>query len=113
MGWASIRRLPLRRGVVYLVKDTRGGLDHVQQKTVDLSAIEIFVLDEADRMFDMGFIRDIRKIIALLPENRQNLLFSATFSPEIRELAAGLLHQPVSVDVAPRNTAAETIGARR
>jgi ATP-dependent RNA helicase RhlE len=60
-------------------------------------------------MLDMGFIRDIRKIIALLPKQRQNLMFSATFSPEIRELAGGLLHQPVSVDVAPRNTAAETV----
>ena len=99
----------LRRGVDILVATPGRLLDHVQQKTVDLSAIEIFVLDEADRMLDMGFIRDIRKIIALLPKNRQNLLFSATFSLEIRELAAGLLHQPVSVDVAPRNTAAETV----
>jgi ATP-dependent RNA helicase RhlE len=63
-------------------------------------------------MLDMGFIRDIRKIIALLPKQRQNLMFSATFSPDIRELAAGLLHQPVSVDVAPRNTAAETVTQR-
>ncbi|WP_341744299.1 DEAD/DEAH box helicase [Azonexus hydrophilus] len=99
----------LRRGVDILVATPGRLLDHVQQKTVDLSAIEIFVLDEADRMLDMGFIRDIRKIIALLPKQRQNLLFSATFSPEIRELAAGLLNQPVSVDVAPRNTAAETV----
>jgi len=99
----------LRRGVDILVATPGRLLDHVQQRTVDLSAIEIFVLDEADRMLDMGFIRDIRKIIALLPKQRQNLLFSATFSPEIRELAAGLLNQPVSVDVAPRNTAAETV----
>jgi ATP-dependent RNA helicase RhlE len=63
-------------------------------------------------MLDMGFIRDIRKIIALLPKQRQNLMFSATFSPDIRELASGLLHQPVSVDVAPRNTAAETVTQR-
>ena len=99
----------LRRGVDILVATPGRLLDHVQQKTVDLGGIEILVLDEADRMLDMGFIRDIRKIIALLPKQRQNLLFSATFSPEIRELAAGLLHQPVSVDVAPRNTAAETV----
>jgi ATP-dependent RNA helicase RhlE len=102
----------LRRGVDILVATPGRLLDHVQQRTVDLSAIEIFVLDEADRMLDMGFIRDIRKIIALLPKQRQNLMFSATFSPEIRELASGLLHQPVSVDVAPRNTAAETVTQR-
>jgi ATP-dependent RNA helicase RhlE len=99
----------LRRGVDILVATPGRLLDHVQQKTVDLGGIEIFVLDEADRMLDMGFIRDIRKIIALLPPKRQNLLFSATFAPEIRELAATLLRQPVSVDVAPRNTAAETV----
>ena len=85
----------LRRGVDVLVATPGRLLDHVQQRTVDLSAIEILVLDEADRMLDMGFIRDIRKIIALLPKQRQNLIFSATFSPDIRELASGLLHQPV------------------
>lgn len=99
----------LRRGVDILVATPGRLLDHVQQKTVDLGGIEIFVLDEADRMLDMGFIRDIRKVIALLPKERQNLMFSATFSPEIRELAGGLLHNLVSVDVAPRNTAAETV----
>ena len=102
----------LRRGVDVLVATPGRLLDHVQQRTVDLSGIEIFVLDEADRMLDMGFIRDIRKIIALLPKQRQNLMFSATFSPEIRELASGLLHHPVSVDVAARNTAAETVTQR-
>ncbi|MBP5998176.1 MAG: DEAD/DEAH box helicase [Azonexus sp.] len=102
----------LRRGVDILVATPGRLLDHVQQRTVDLSKIEIFVLDEADRMLDMGFIRDIRKVIALLPKQRQNLMFSATFSPEIRELAAGLLHHPVSVDVAARNTAAETVTQR-
>ena len=102
----------LRRGVDILVATPGRLLDHVQQRTVDLGAIEILVLDEADRMLDMGFIRDIRKIIALLPKQRQNLLFSATFSPEIRELASGLLHEPVSVDVAPRNTAAATVTQR-
>ncbi len=102
----------LRRGIDILVATPGRLLDHVQQRTVDLSAIEIFVLDEADRMLDMGFIRDIRKIIALLPKERQNLMFSATFSPDIRELAGGLLHNPASVDVAPRNTAAETVTQR-
>ncbi|HSG22466.1 MAG TPA: DEAD/DEAH box helicase, partial [Azonexus sp.] len=102
----------LRRGVDILVATPGRLLDHVQQRTVDLSGIEILVLDEADRMLDMGFIRDIRKLIALLPKQRQNLMFSATFSPDIRELAAGLLHQPVSVDVAARNTAAETVTQR-
>ena len=102
----------LRRGVDILVATPGRLLDHVQQRTADLGAIEILVLDEADRMLDMGFIRDIRKIIALLPKQRQNLMFSATFSPDIRELASGLLHQPVSVDVAARNTAAETVSQR-
>jgi len=102
----------LRRGVDIVVATPGRLLDHIQQRTVDLSAIEILVLDEADRMLDMGFIRDIRKIIALLPKQRQNLMFSATFSPDIRELASGLLHNPVSVDVAARNTAAETVTQR-
>ncbi|MBK8888985.1 MAG: DEAD/DEAH box helicase [Dechloromonas sp.] len=102
----------LRRGVDILVATPGRLLDHVQQRTVDLGGIEILVLDEADRMLDMGFIRDIRRIIALLPKQRQNLMFSATFSPDIRELAGGLLHQPVSIDVAPRNTPAELVTQR-
>lgn len=84
-------------------------LDHVGQKTLDLSAIEILVLDEADRMLDMGFIRDIRKILALLPRKRQNLLFSATFSDAIKELADSLLNNPAFVEVARRNTASELV----
>ncbi|MBM3350803.1 MAG: DEAD/DEAH box helicase [Betaproteobacteria bacterium] len=84
-------------------------LDHVGQKTLDLSGIEILVLDEADRMLDMGFIRDIKKILALLPAQRQNLLFSATFSDEIKALADGLLHNPGFVEVARRNTASELV----
>jgi len=84
-------------------------LDHVSQKTVDLSGVEILVLDEADRMLDMGFIRDIKKILALLPKQRQNLLFSATFSDEIKALADGLLHNPGFVEVARRNTASELV----
>ncbi len=84
-------------------------LDHVSQRTVDLSAVEIFVLDEADRMLDMGFIPDIRRVIKLLPAKRQNLLFSATFSSEIRTLAKGMLNDPAEVEVAPRNTASELV----
>ncbi|WP_018150894.1 DEAD/DEAH box helicase [Leeia oryzae] len=84
-------------------------LDHVNQKTVDLSQVEILVLDEADRMLDMGFIRDIRKILALLPKKRQNLLFSATFSDEIKGLAQSFLTNPDTIEVARRNTAAESV----
>ncbi|MES1983051.1 MAG: DEAD/DEAH box helicase [Pseudomonadota bacterium] len=87
-------------------------LDHVQQRTVDLSHVEILVLDEADRMLDMGFIRDIRKILALLPRQRQNLLFSATFSDEIKALADGLLNKPAMIEVARRNATAELIEQR-
>jgi ATP-dependent RNA helicase RhlE len=87
-------------------------LDHVQQKTVDLSRVEILVLDEADRMLDMGFIRDIKKILALLPAKRQNLLFSATFSDEIKALADGLLNNPALIEVARRNQANELIEQR-
>ncbi len=84
-------------------------LDHVTQRTIDLSRVEILVLDEADRMLDMGFIRDIRKILALLPAQRQNLLFSATFSEEIRRLAAEFLHEPAYVQVTPKNTPAPLV----
>jgi len=84
-------------------------LDHMQQKTVDVSGVEVLVLDEADRMLDMGFIRDIRKILARLPNDRQNLLFSATFSDEIRALARGVLRNPAEVSVARRNTASELV----
>ncbi len=84
-------------------------LDHANQKNVDLSGVEILVLDEADRMLDMGFIRDIKKILAMLPKQRQNLLFSATFSDEIKSLADGLLQKPGFVEVARRNTASELV----
>src|SRR3989338_413657 len=99
----------LRRGVDILVATPGRLLDHVGQRTVDLSHVEILVLDEADRMLDMGFIRDIRKILALLPKKRQNLMFSATFSPEIRELAKTICHNAVEIDVAPRNSTVEKI----
>jgi len=99
----------LRSGVDILVATPGRLLDHVGQKTVDLSKVEILVLDEADRMLDMGFIRDIRKVLALLPKKRQNLLFSATFSDEIKTLADGLLNAPTLVEVARRNTATELV----
>ncbi|HQR60739.1 MAG TPA: DEAD/DEAH box helicase [Methylophilaceae bacterium] len=99
----------LRRPLDILVATPGRLLDHVGQKTLDLSGIEILVLDEADRMLDMGFIRDIKKILVLLPKQRQNLLFSATFSDEIKALADGLLHNPGFVEVARRNTASELV----
>jgi len=98
------------RGQMDILVATPGRLlDHIGQKTLDLSAVEILVLDEADRMLDMGFIRDIKKILALLPKQRQNLLFSATFSDEIKTLADGLLHNPGYVEVARRNSTVELI----
>jgi ATP-dependent RNA helicase RhlE len=99
----------LRRGVDILIATPGRLLDHAGQRTVDLSAVEILVLDEADRMLDMGFIHDIRRVLALLPPRRQNLLFSATFSDEIKRLAAGILKDPVSVEVSRRNTTAELV----
>ena len=98
------------RGRVDILVATPGRLlDHVGQRTVDLSGVEILVLDEADRMLDMGFIRDIRKVISILPKQRQTLLFSATFSDDIRALAKSLLNNPGSVEVARRNTASEMV----
>ena len=99
----------LRLGVDILVATPGRLLDHVSQKTVDLSHVDILVLDEADRMLDMGFIHDVRRVINLLPKNRQNLLFSATFSSEIKKLADTLLNAPVMIEVARRNTSAEQI----
>jgi ATP-dependent RNA helicase RhlE len=99
----------LRRGVEVVVATPGRLLDHARQGTIDLGGIEICVLDEADRMLDMGFIRDIRQVLALLPDRRQNLLFSATFSREIRALAEGLLRTPASVQVTPENTAVDLV----
>jgi ATP-dependent RNA helicase RhlE len=99
----------LRAGPEIVVATPGRLLDHLGQGTLDLSRVEILVLDEADRMLDMGFIRDIRKILALLPPRRQNLLFSATFSDEIRRLSEGILHDPAQVQVTPRNQAAELV----
>lgn len=119
--------LPLKSQVVFggvninaQIRNLRGGpdiliatpgrlLDLVGQKAVDLSKVEILVLDEADRMLDMGFIHDIKKVLALLPKNRQNLLFSATFSDPIKNLAYGLLKSPKTVEVARHNTPAELV----
>lgn len=99
----------LRDGVDILVACPGRLLDLVGQKALRLDQVETLVLDEADRMLDMGFIHDIKKILRLVPKKRQNLLFSATFSGEIRTLAGSLLDDPVSIDVAPRNTAAESV----
>ena len=99
----------LRAGPEIVVATPGRLLDHVGQRTIDLSRVEVLVLDEADRMLDMGFIRDIRKIIALLPPRRQTLLFSATFSNEIRRLADGILDRPAEVQVTPRNTTVELV----
>lgn len=99
----------LKRGVDIVVATPGRLLDHVGQQTIDLSQVEIFVLDECDRMLDMGFIHAIRKILTHLPTSRQTLMFSATFSPAIRQLASTLLQNPVQIEVAPRNTTAEQV----
>ncbi|MDH5766454.1 MAG: DEAD/DEAH box helicase [Gammaproteobacteria bacterium] len=99
----------LRKGVDVLVATPGRLLDHVNQKTVDLSRLEILVLDEADRMLDMGFIRDIRRVLALLPKQKQTLFFSATFSTDIKKLANELLHTPALIEVAQQNSTAERI----
>lgn len=99
----------LRNGIDILIATPGRLLDHVGQGTVDLSAVDIFVLDEADRMLDMGFIRDIRRIISILPKHRQNLMFSATYSDEIKTLANTLLRNPAEVEVARRNTSSELV----
>lgn len=96
-------------GIEILVATPGRLLDHAGSRTVNLGQVEVLVLDEADRMLDMGFIEDIRRIIALLPSKRQNLLFSATFDPEVRALAHSLLHDPKQVDVAPKVSAAESV----
>ncbi len=99
----------LRRGVDILVATPGRLLDHASQGTLDLSQVQMLILDEADRMLDMGFIHDIKKVLALVPKQKQSLLFSATFSDEIRELANGLLKNPQSIQVTPRNTTVQRI----
>ena len=99
----------LRRGVDLLVATPGRLLDLYQQKAIAFDETQLLVLDEADRMLDMGFIRDIRKILALIPTQRQNLMFSATFSKEIRKLANSICYNPIEIDVAPRNSTVEAI----
>jgi len=99
----------LRNGVDILVATPGRLLDLNNQKEVSLASVEILVLDEADRMLDMGFLRDIKKILQLMPKKRQNLLFSATFSKEIKQLANSILNHPVSVEATPENTTAEKV----
>jgi ATP-dependent RNA helicase RhlE len=113
-GGVSIRPqiADLRKGVDIVVATPGRLLDHASQRTIDLSHVEVLVLDEADRMLDMGFIRDIKKIIAMLPVVRQNLLFSATFTKETTDLAGRLLHAPAKIEVAGMHRTADTIGQR-
>jgi ATP-dependent RNA helicase RhlE len=102
----------LRRGLDVVVATPGRLLDHAGQKTIDLSRVETLVLDEADRMLDMGFIHDIKRVLALLPKKRQNLLFSATYNREIRKLADGLLKNPAQIEVARRNATVKTISQK-
>lgn len=99
----------LRKGVDIVVATPGRLLDHISQKTIDLSKVEYLILDEADRMLDMGFINDIKKVLALLPSQKQTLLFSATYSSEIKKLSDRLLNAPTLIEVARRNTASETV----
>jgi len=96
------RRWPRRAGCSTTTANAR----------IDLSKVEVLVLDEADRMLDMGFMPDIKRILAILPKKRQNLLFSATFSDEIRSLATGLLHDPLAIQVTPRNSTVEAVAQK-
>lgn len=101
--------IKLRKGVDILVATPGRLLDLYNQNAVKFKQLEILVLDEADRMLDMGFINDIKKILALLPKQRQNLMFSATFSDDIRNLAKGLVNNPVEISVSPRNTTVDSV----
>jgi ATP-dependent RNA helicase RhlE len=102
----------LRQGTDIIVATPGRLLDHANARAIDLTKIRYLVLDEADRMLDMGFIRDIRRVLAMLPKARQNMLFSATFSADIRSLASGMLHDPLAIEVAKRNAPAELVEHR-
>lgn len=102
----DVQKETLRRGNEIVIATVGRLLDHVEQKTIQLNKVEILVLDEADRMLDMGFIDDVRKIIQMLPEHRQILLFSATFAPEIRRLASDFMHEPKIIEIAKNRTSA-------
>ncbi|GAA4281438.1 DEAD/DEAH box helicase [Gaetbulibacter aestuarii] len=102
----------IRKGVDVLVATPGRLLDLVNQNIISLKRVEIFVLDEADRMLDMGFLRDIERVMKLIPDKRQNLMFSATFSKDIRKLAQGILNHPVQVEATPENTTVETINQK-
>jgi len=110
-GGVSIRTqlTSLRRGVDIVVATPGRLLDHMQRHTIDLSRVEVFVLDEADRMFDMGFIKDVRKIIAALPKKRQTLLFSATMPPAVKTLAEGIQKSPIMIQIGQQRNPIETI----
>ena len=99
----------MKKGLSIVVATPGRLLDHLQQGTIDLDDLKTLVLDEADRMLDMGFIRDIKKILKLVPKRRQNLLFSATYSDEVRDLANQLLDNPVLIEVSPRNEPTENV----
>ncbi|PHQ65163.1 MAG: ATP-dependent RNA helicase RhlE [Sulfurimonas sp.] len=99
----------LRKGMDIVIATPGRLLDHMNQKTIDLSKVDFLILDEADRMLDMGFINDIRKILEVLPKQKQTLLFSATYSDEIKKLSDRLLNSPTLIEVARRNTASETV----
>ncbi|MBE9567376.1 MAG: ATP-dependent RNA helicase RhlE [Proteobacteria bacterium] len=103
------QKMKLIKGVDILVATPGRLLDHVGQRSVDLSKVDILVLDEADRMLDMGFIHDIKKVLALVPKKKQTLLFSATFSNDIKKLANGLLRSPALIEVARQNAATDTV----
>ena len=99
----------LRKGIDIVVATPGRLLDHISQKTINLSKVDFLILDEADRMLDMGFVNDIKKVIAVIPKERQTLLFSATYSDEIKKLSANFLRSPSLIEVARRNTSCETV----
>lgn len=105
----SPQKASLRKGVDIVIATPGRLLDHMSQKTIDLSRVEFLVLDEADRMLDMGFIHDIKKVVASIPNKRQTLLFSATFSPEIKKLSNSFLDNPKLIEVARSNALSEQV----